>query len=280
MTAAFNSGDDSAHPAKAAINKRAVAQSFSRAARQYDQVASLQMQVGTQLLSLVEPATEYEVALDIGCGTGRLTRQLTDYCDILIALDVAPGMLQFARDRHGAGIAHFVCADADALPFADESLDLVFSNFALQWCESLPLLLGDLFRILRPGGQLLFSVPGEHTLQELKQSWQKADPSHAHVNDFPTVLAVQAAVQNAGFNIECLHADARVVQHGSVGELTRELKTLGAHTVNGARNRQLTGKHKVAAMLKAYETLRTTDGMLPATWDIISVRAGKPPLSL
>jgi hypothetical protein len=33
-------------------------------------------------------------------------------------------------------------------------------------------------------------------------------------------------------------------------------------------------------MLKAYETLRTTDGMLPATWDIISVRAGKPPLSL
>ena len=261
------------------VNKRAVAQSFSRAAQRYDQVAQLQMRAGQQLLAAIQspPAQQKNtVALDIGCGTGNLTRHLQPFCATLIALDFAPGMLQFACEHHGDKIQHFICADADALPFAPASLDLVFSNFALQWCESLPALFRNLFALLRPGGQLVFSIPGDGTLKELQHSWQQADPFHRHVNAFVTALQVRDALQQAGFQLDDLQAEPVIMQYASVRELTHELKTLGAHIVNGERNRQLTGKRAVAGMLQAYEKLRDTDGKLPATWNIIRVSAHKP----
>lgn len=259
-----------------AVNKRAVAQSFSRAASQYDQVAQLQMQVGSQLLAMIDRQAAHPVALDIGCGTGNLTQHLQPLCTSLIALDFAPGMLQFARAHHGDCIQHFICADADALPFARNSLDLVFSNFALQWCEALPVLLQNLFASMRPGGQLVFSIPGAKTLWELQQSWQQADPFHRHVNEFMPAETVRTALQNAGFQINAVDVDPVVMRYNSVRELTHELKTLGAHIVNGERNRQLTGKRAVTAMLQAYERLRSVDGTLPATWNVICVDACKP----
>ncbi len=258
------------------VNKRAVAQSFSRAAQQYDQVAQLQMQVGAQLLAMLDQQVQTAVTLDIGCGTGNLTRHLQPFCDTLIALDFAPGMLQYARAHHGQRIHHFICADADALPLAENSVDRVFSNFALQWSESLPRLLQNLFAVLRPGGQLIFSIPGENTLRELQQAWQQADPAHRHVNEFLALETVRTALQQAGFRIDCAEAEPRVMRYRSVRELTHELKTLGAHIVNGERNRQLTGKRALAAMLQAYEQLRTADGTLPATWNVIRVKAYKP----
>jgi len=69
---------------------------------------------------------------------------------------------------------------------------------------------------------------------------------------------------------------AQLMQYASVRELTHELKTLGAHIVNGERNRQLTGKRAVTDMLQAYETLRDGDSKLPATWNIIRASACKP----
>lgn len=261
------------------VNKRAVAQSFSRAAQQYDQVAQLQMQVGQQLLAALQCSTEQckkIVALDIGCGTGNLTRHLQPFCDTLVALDFAPGMLQFASEHHGDRIQHFICADADALPFAPASFDLVFSNFALQWCESLPALFHNLFTLLRPGGRLVFSIPGDGTLRELQHSWQQADPFHRHVNTFVTAPQVCDALQNAGFQLHVVQEEPVIMRYASVRELTHELKTLGAHIVNGERNRQLTGKRVVTDMLQAYEALRDGDGKLPATWNIIRVSACKP----
>jgi len=261
------------------VNKRAVAQSFSRAAQQYDQVAQLQMQVGQQLLTAIDlpdSSRRKNMALDIGCGTGNLTRHLQPYCDTLVALDFAPGMLQFASAHHSDSIQHFICADADALPFAPASFDLVFSNFALQWCESLSALFRNLFALLRPAGQLVFSIPGDGTLWELQHSWQQADPFHRHVNTFVTAQQVRDGLQHAGFQLDAVQAEPVIMQYASVRELTHELKTLGAHIVNGERNRQLTGKRAVAGMLQAYEQLRNGDGRLPATWNIIRASAHKP----
>ena len=261
------------------VNKRAVAQSFSRAAHHYDQVAQLQMQVGQQLLAAIATITsegDYRTALDIGCGTGKLTRQLQPFCQRLIALDLAPGMLEFARAHHGDVISDFICADADTLPFATHSLDLVFSNFALQWSACLPQLVSRLFDALKPDGQLLFSIPADGTLWELQQSWQQADPLHRHVNAFLSEADVKGALLQAGFQIDALQIDTVVMHYASVREFTHELKTLGAHTVNGEHNRPLTGKAAVARMLDAYERLRLPDGRLPATWNILRAVVRKP----
>ena len=259
----------------AAVNKTAVAKSFSRAALHYDQVAHLQMAVGQILIAAIPTAARYQNALDIGCGTGALTRLLRSRCDNLVALDFAPGMLQFAREHHGDAIQDFVCADADALPFSAAMFDLVFSNFVLQWSADLPALLQSVFSILKPGGELRFSLPGTDSLWELKQSWQQADPAHVHVNQFHDETSVRTGLQAAGFEMTSLRQEEQIIYYDSPRELTRELKTLGAHTVNEGRNASLTGKRTLAAFLGAYEQLRVNRG-LPATWNMILVTARKP----
>ena len=259
----------------AAVNKAAVARSFSRAAVHYDQVAHLQMAIGHALIAGIPAMTRYRNALDIGCGTGALTRLLHPCCDNLVALDFAPGMLQFAREHHGDVIQDFVCADADALPFSAALFDLVFSNFVLQWSADLPALLQSVFRILKPGGELRFSLPGTDSLWELKQSWQQADPAHVHVNHFHDEMSVRTGLQFAGFELISLQPQEQIIYYDSPRELTRELKTLGAHTVNEGRNAHLTGKRTLAAFLEAYEQLRGSRG-LPATWNMILVTARKP----
>lgn len=253
------------------IDKKMVAQSFSRAAERYDDVAHLQRQVGALLLEQIPPQ-DYRYALDIGCGTGQLTRRLRDFAQHITALDMAPGMLAFARTHHADAIDAFVCADADALPFASAQFDLVFSNFALQWCASLPALLQQLHRQMRDQGVLAFSLPGENTLWELKQSWQQADPGHVHVNDFHTLQSVEAAVREAGFERVHVQQNRQTLYYPSARALTAELKTLGAHNANTGRSTRLTGKQRLSAFLQAYETLRTPQG-LPASWDIITVIA-------
>lgn len=259
----------------AVINKKAVAQSFSRAASHYDSVAHLQMQVGQGLLQQLPSNRAFARALDIGCGTGQLTRHLTQIVDAVTALDFAPGMLQFAREHHGDVIAEFVCADADDLPFESASFDLVFSNFVLQWCESLAALMRRLHDVLLPGGLLVFSLPGERTLWELKQSWQQADAQHVHVNQFPSLLTVETAVKQAGFSLLMAERQQQTLYYPSVRALTHELKTLGAHNVNEGRSTHLTGKQTVARFVDHYESLRTAHG-LPASWDIVQIVARKP----
>lgn len=254
-----------------AIDKKWVAQSFSRAAERYDDVAQLQRQTGEELLVRI-PLQLYRHALDIGCGTGQLTRLLRRFAVQVTALDMAPGMLAFARAHHGDAIDTFVCADADALPFAPEQFDLVFSNFALQWCTSLPGVLQRVHQQLCVDGILAFSLPGENTLWELKQSWQQADPDHVHVNEFHQVTGVAAAVADAGFEILHLQETRQTLYYASARALTAELKTLGAHNVNTGRPTRLTGKRRLQAFLQAYEGLRTPQG-LPASWDIITVIA-------
>lgn len=258
----------------ASLDKKTVAQSFSRAADHYDDVAHLQRAVGAQLLAALPDDRHFHNALDIGCGTGQLTRQLCEYAARVTALDMAPGMLAFARAHHGDVIADFICADADTLPFAPASFDLVFSNFALQWCASLSQLLQHLHIQMQTDGILVFSIPGDGTLWELKQSWQQADPSHVHVNPFLTLSAVEAAITAAGFETLQLRQDQRTLYYANARALTSELKTLGAHNANHGRSTHLTGKQRVAAFTAAYETLRTAEG-LPVSWNIISVIARK-----
>lgn len=88
--------------------------------------------------------------MDVGCGTGYFSRRLTAYDYHVTALDLAPGMLAQARRLDSA--QHYLLADMEHLPLADECVDLCFCNLAIQWCASLPRALGELMRVTRPGG--------------------------------------------------------------------------------------------------------------------------------
>ncbi|RLT93262.1 malonyl-ACP O-methyltransferase BioC [Ketobacter sp.] len=260
------------------VDKKAIALSFSRAAPRYDSVAHVQRQVGEAMLAVLasEPAAVAS-ALDIGCGTGALTIQLAPYAEHITALDIAPGMLAVAQQNDQQRvISEWVCADAERLPFPAQSFDLVFSSFALQWCDDLSRVMADVYAILRPGGRFVFSIPVENTLRELKLSWRKAESRYHHVNDFPALAEIQGLLDVSPFLTLQLQERLDVVYYESVRELTRELKTLGAHQVTSNRTHSLTGKKTLFKMMSNYEHFRNHQGLLPASWHYCVIALQKP----
>lgn len=251
----------------AVLDKRKVAHSFSRAAHTYDSVANLQRTVGGQLFANLPAADSVVRVLDLGCGTGFFSDALVErfpQADI-VGLDIAEGMIDFARS-HRADTIQWLCGDAENLPLLSASIDVIFSSLAIQWCENLPGLFRELRRVLKPGGQLLFSTLGPNTLHELKSAWQTVD-GNVHVNRFQPAEEVQAQLRLAEFQIEQWRTENRVLGFARLVDLTRELKALGAHNINRGQASGLTGRRKLEALMSAYECYRN-ENLLPATYEI------------
>ena len=254
-------------------DKSRIKQSFAKAASTYDGVAALQRQVGRALLTSVELEHANGVLLDLGCGTGFLTSALVEGANHqqLIAVDIAHAMLKTTQTKLVTQAdLNYVCADAEFLPFATASVDHLFSNLALQWCNNLTAVFTDIKRVLKPEGQLVFSTFGPNTLQELKAAWSSVD-HYPHVNDFYSTAQVQAFLEQAGFtDIQCI-SQSYVSYYHTVKALMQELKGLGAQQVAG-RNKSMTTKTAMQNMFVAYDALRINE-QIPATFEVISVIA-------
>lgn len=234
------------------LDKRWMRASFGRAASDYDRLADFQRRVGDCLLrQLTHQPPETLTILDVGAGTGYCTRKLAASGASVIALDIASAMLCRSRTIPMLN-THHVCGDAEALPLAEQSVDIVFSNLAIQWCVALEDLFCGIFRILKPGGIFLFSSFGPDTLHELRYAWSQVD-CRTHVNNFFAPRIIQTAMQSAGFSAVGFEIESLSLGYPSVLHLMRELKGLGAHNVTAGRPRGLTGKKKIRRMMKSYE---------------------------
>jgi malonyl-CoA O-methyltransferase len=260
------------------IDKRQARNSFSRAAERYDEVAVLQREMGQRLLDRLElMLIEPKAVLDIGCGTGVATMELAKrYRKAqVIALDFALPMLQETRKR-GSWLRRprCLCADMEQLPLADSSVDLIYSNAAIQWSNDLDHTFSEFMRVLRPGGVLAFTNFGPDTLKELRMAWAEADGG-SHVGQFLDMHDMGDALLNSNFAEPVLDVDRMVLTYDQVDGLMRDLKTLGANNVNRDRSRGLTSRKKIMAMREAYEQFRR-DGQLPASYEVIYGHAWVP----
>lgn len=259
------------------INKKIARDSFNRAAVSYDKVAVLQREVGKRLIERLEIIKAVPVnILDVGCGTGEnslVLSRLYKRADI-VGLDFANQMLQVAdsklswTQRTLNKKIKFVCADAENLPFGDNSFDFVFSNLTLQWCTDLNQTFMEFNRVLKPGGLLFFTTLGPDTLKELRQSWQQVD-NNRHVHTFIDMHDVGDAMIRANLADPVMDVEYFTLTYDSVMNLMRELKQLGAHNASNDRPHNLTGKEHLQAMQKHYETFRMPDDKLPATYEVV-----------
>ncbi|CAG0972604.1 malonyl-CoA O-methyltransferase [Methylophilaceae bacterium] len=265
------------------IDKTRVRASFDRAAATYDDAAVLQAEVRQRMfqrLDLVRIAPQW--VLDAGCGTGHacpaLNRRFPG--SHIVALDIALGMLSRARRRQGlvqrvlSGRQAGVCADIERLPFADRSLDLIWSNLAIQWCNDLDAAFGEAQRVLKAEGLLMFSTFGPDTLRELRQA-AAADPGHVHVSRFIDMHDIGDALVRAGFSAPVLDVERFVLTYDDVMGVMRDLKAIGAHNAADGRARGLMGKGFLNRLTENYERFRA-DGKLPATFEVVYGHAWKP----
>jgi demethylmenaquinone methyltransferase / 2-methoxy-6-polyprenyl-1,4-benzoquinol methylase len=101
-----------------------------------------------------------ERILDIAAGTGTSSAVLAKSGAEVVAADFSPGMIEEGRRRHPS--IEFVEADAEKLPFDDDSFDAVTISFGLRNVRHPQVALGEMYRVLKPGGRLViceFSTP-------------------------------------------------------------------------------------------------------------------------
>jgi SAM-dependent methyltransferase len=102
------------------------------------------------------------VALDFGCGVGRLTQGLARHFEKVHGVDISPSMVEHARkfNRFGDKVQYHVNASNRLEGFADSSVDFVYSNIALQHIEPqfTKVYLSEFVRVMKPGGIALFQL--------------------------------------------------------------------------------------------------------------------------
>jgi malonyl-CoA O-methyltransferase len=262
------------------VEKRRVQRSFGLAALQYDGLASLQRRVADRLLTMVTSSgADCRKWLDVGAGTGYGTARLGRIFPSAepMALDLAEGML---RELHGkcdfSPRIGLIVGDAEALPIADRSVDLIYSSSALHWCPDPERAFAEFARVLAPGGCLYLSTFGPLTLAELRESWARVD-AYSHVNSFPSLSRLTHWLTTSGFVISSVGSDTSVVSYSDVRSLMRELKGLGASNATLGRPRGLVGKSAMGNMIKAYiEGHSVASGGIAASFEVfyISAQAG------
>jgi malonyl-CoA O-methyltransferase len=260
------------------IDKRQVRRAFERAAGCYEEVAVLQREIAQRMLQRLDYIRHQPgVILDVGAGTGETTLALGSRFKRArtIALDFALPMLHRTRQRSSWWRRpRCVCGDAEQLPLADQSVDMIFSNATLQWCNDLEGTFREFLRVLRPDGLLLFSTFGPDTLKELRSSWARVD-GKPHVSPFADMHVIGDAMLRVGLFNPVVDVDRMRLTYADVAGLMRDLKRLGAHNVTLGRQRGLTGKGRLRAMVEAYEAYRS-DGQLPASYEVVYGHAWAP----
>ena len=153
------------------LDRAAIRRQFDRASSRYDESAVLAAQIRGQMIERLDWIDfSPETVLDLGCGTGHGAAALAALWPRgrIIALDSSPGMLRETNRLDEEARIERLCAEAESLPLNDASVDLVFSNVMLPWCEDIDAVFAEVARVLKPRGLFTFTTFGPDTLMELR----------------------------------------------------------------------------------------------------------------
>lgn len=243
----------SKHKAPTNQLKKSAASKFSKAATVYNQHANVQKQAADDLVKLIvankaiNAAVANPVCVDLGAGPLVNTPTLTQLFSKVLAIDLSLTMLQSSDCNTPR-----MCADMDKLPLQANSVDVVFSNFAVQWSADLAALFASLHHVLKPGGQAYISCVAEGSLAEIKTAFSALD-SHSHINRFNSEQHINQSVKKAGFSINSTIKKRYVDEFATPLAAIRSIKAIGATAQNTANTRRgLLTKHALQRVCHAY----------------------------
>ncbi len=268
------------------IDRIKVRKSFDRGACRYEETVVVQKRVVDRILATLEetpPGKPPRRILDVGAGTGMLLRSLRKlYPDAFLAgLDLAPGMgsLAFGSTRETGDLC-CVEGDAESLPFADGSFDLVVSTSTFQWLDVLDTAFTEAQRVLVPGGTFLFALFGEGTLHELKSSYRRALLSENleatdRTHQFFTRGDVAETLLELGYRVGIVESVFEREYYPDVPSLLRALRGIGAGNAMSLPTKGLGGKRVMMKMMDVYQGEFLEERGISATYEVIYGRVMK-----
>ncbi len=253
------------------LNRKHIRRRFERAATTFDDSDFVHAATRAGLLARLEPLlVDAKTVIDLGAATGAANRALEKRFRAarVIAVDIAHGMLRKAREKKSwLSKTSFAQASADALPFPNESVDVIFSNLLLPWVDDPAPVFSEVARVLRKGGVFAFATLGPDSLQEVARAWGSVD-DNAHVNRFPDMHDLGDGLVNAGLRDPVLDVDRLSVSYENSASLFADLTAVGARNTSQHRAGTLTGKHRYAAMVAALDDT-AVDGKITLDLELV-----------
>ncbi|WP_239795805.1 methyltransferase domain-containing protein [Candidatus Nitrotoga arctica] len=196
------------------IDKKLIASRFGSRVNSYDVATPIQQRMAQALIERVRKhflAGEPKRILELGCGTGRLTRKIIEIFPNakITAVDISSQMVDAVRAN--CPNVDVILADAeDYICDLSEPFELIISNATVQWFENIEETLGHAYRLLANECLLAIATFGEHTFLELRESFdmayavtgrEKVDhvvdiyPIHKLCTSFPKAEIVQEDIE-------------------------------------------------------------------------------------
>ena len=272
---------DPHHP----FDRSLLRQRRNRAATAHDSHDFLLAEVTDRLLDRLDDIKRpFAEILDLGCHSGQAGKLMAARPDtrLLIQSDLSQNLAGLAR--HSNSLPTIV-ADEEALPFADESFDLIFSALTLHNINDLPGTLVQANRCLRPDGVFLAAMFGGQTLVELKEVLMLAESETAggvapRVSPFADVRDLGNLLQRAGFALPVADSEIITVRYESPLKLFADLRGMGESSILHARSRKPLRRDTLMRMAELYQERHGgDDGRIPVTFEIVNLTAWRPDAS-
>ncbi len=205
---------------------QAIAGRFAAAAGSYDEAATLQRLVAGRLAARIaaeipQLGTAAPRILEIGCGTGLLTRALRRHLPQaeIVATDLAPAMLSACRRSCAGDAGLWLVAMDGARPAVGGGFDLVCSSLALQWLPDPDAALRTWCDLLAPGGRLMVATLAEGSLAE----WRAAHADEGLADGGLALPTLSRLRRNGHWDAETV-----MVPHEDGLDFLRALRRIGA----------------------------------------------------
>ncbi|AEF92962.1 biotin biosynthesis protein BioC [Desulfotomaculum nigrificans CO-1-SRB] len=270
------------------IDKNVLKKNFSRNAVNYDTYAVIQKKMAHQLLKTIsfehKDTHDSINILDIGCGTGYFTEQLARcYPNANItAVDIAPGMIEYARKKLRSKKIEFLCADIEEVEI-NRKYDLIVSNATFQWFNQLEQTIIKLDAMLKNSGMLAFSTFGPMTFNELHRSYKMAaDKLNLVIDSLPgqkffscedLLNICQRSLADTSFSYKVAGLEKYEYEYfDTVRDFLKSVKKIGANNSNCDRK---TIPALIKEMIKIYETTFTEGNRIKVTYHCIFLTVEK-----
>lgn len=186
----------------------------------YDNAQAFVSEYGKGLITFIPQVADQKV-LDLGCGTGDLTNEISRMlgCSI-IGSDYSPEMIVRAKTKY-PHLSFSVC-DACEIPYTDE-FDVIFSNAVFHWIPNQTALHQSVYNALKVGGMLICEFGGHQNIAKISHAFGLAIAQYGDTYEspfyFPQTEHHVAVLENAGFIIDKIYDYDRptILPNGALG---------------------------------------------------------------
>ena len=174
----------------------------------YNQKHAFVYEYGQELVQFLDPK-EDEFILDLGCGSGQLTNEISKSGARVIGMDSSNEMVSEAKNNYPN--LQFFAKDAANFEF-EKPFDAIFSNAVLHWVKNSGGAVLSMYKNLKPGGRIIVEFGGNDNVKTIIESVKHSLMQRGYIKNstienwyFPTISEYTALLENNGFEVNFVH---------------------------------------------------------------------------